>query len=267
MERGYVKAPWGQLHYFETGAGPETVFLYPNRPRSIVIYRRLADILGSRYRVIAMDPPGFGMSDPLPEPFEVEDLTRASVIVLDALGVDRFFASGHHTGALIAVELAASQPDRVKAIAPCGTPLWTQEERDARTAGTAKVAASGNPPKEDGSHLLPFIKRYPPKPPEDLRFLTEWMLDTIASEPYQYPSMMAVNRYREDRRMPLVKCPTLFMRSSGPGEPATLQRAEEAAKLVPNSRVAVIDGGDVHFIHHRADEVAKLMFDVFGEVG
>jgi pimeloyl-ACP methyl ester carboxylesterase len=265
MQRGYVTVPWGQLHYFEAGAG-EVVFLYPNRPRSTVIYRRLAQILASRYRVIAMDPPGFGGSDPLQDPFELEDLTSAAVTLLDELGVDKFRASGHHTGALICVELAASLPDRVVAIAPCGTPLWTEEEREGRLARTIRPPAAGNPPKEDGAHLLSYIKRFPPKPPEDLQFLNDWMIDALVSEPHQWPSAMAVHRYREDRRMPFVKAPTLIVRSSGPGEPANLQRAEDIQKLIPGSEVAVIEGGDVHFIHHRADELAKLLLDFFARV-
>jgi pimeloyl-ACP methyl ester carboxylesterase len=260
--KGYVDAPWGQIHYLEAGAG-EVVLLYPNRPRSSVIYRRLAAILAAQYRVVIMDPPGFGGSDPLPAPLEVDDLSTAVVTLLDGLGVDRFRMSGHHTGASLCVDLAVRIPDRVVAIAPSGLLMLTQEERRGRLDGTLFSPAAGNPPRPDGSHLLPFLKKYPPVPPEDLDFLTAWIVDTLASEPYQRPSADAIYRYDERATLAQIKVPTLFVQSTGPGEPPTLQRMAEARALTPGSRLVYIEGGDVHFIHHRAEELGHLLLDFF----
>lgn len=262
--KGYVPAPWGQIHYVELGQG-EPVLLYPNRPRSSVIYRRLADILAAEYRVVVIDPPGFGASDPLPAPLEVGDLSTAVITLLDALGIDRLRMSGHHTGATVCVDLAVRIPDRVVAIAPSGLLMLTEEERRGRLDGTLFSPAAGNPPKPDGSHLLPFLKKYPPLPPETLDFLTDWIVDTISSEPHQRPSADAVYRYDERAMLPQVKAPTLFLQSSGPGEPPTLQRMADAQALTPGSRLEIIAGGDVHFIHHRAEEVAALLIDFFAE--
>lgn len=260
--KGYVDAPWGQIHYVEAGAG-EAVLLYPNRPRSSVIYRRLAAILAAQYRVLIMDPPGFGASDPLPAPLEVDDLSAAVVTLLDGLGVDRFRMSGHHTGAALCVDLAVRIPERVVAIAPSGLLMLTEVERRGRLDGSLFSPAAGNPPRADGSHLLPFLKKYPPVPPEDLDFLTDWIVDTLASEPHQRPSADAVYRYDERARLPRIQAPTLFVQSTGPGEPPTLQRMADAHALTPGSRLALIEGGDVHFIHHRADELGELLLDFF----
>lgn len=262
VHKGYVAAPWGQIHYVETGEG-EPVLLYPNRPRSSVIYRRLATILAGRYRVVIIDPPGFGPSDPLAGPVEVDDLSTAVITLLDTLGIDRFRMSGHHTGAAVCVDLAVRIPERVVAIAPSGLLMLTEEERRGRLDGTLFSPAAGNPPKPDGSHLLPFLKKYPPVPPEDLAFLTDWILDTLGSEPHQRPSADAVYRYDERARLPQVKAPTLFVQSSGPGEPPTLQRMADAQALTSGSRLEIIEGGDVHFIHHRADELGALLLDFF----
>lgn len=264
MRRGYVDAAWGQIHYREAGSGP-AVLLYPNRPRSSVIYTRLAELLSERYRVVVIDPPGFGGSDPLQAPFEVADLTRAVTTLLDGLDIDQVRMSGHHTGATICVDLAATAPERVVAIAPSGFLLLTDEERRGRLEHTAKAPAYGNPPKDDGSHLLMFIKKFPPVAPEDHPFLNDWIVDTLASEPYQVPSADAVYRYRERDMLPLVKAPTLFLQSKGPGEPPTLQRCESVVDLVPGSRIEYFDGADIHFIHHRADDVAAVLFDFFAE--
>lgn len=265
MHRGYVEADWGQVHYVEAGEG-ETVLLYPNRPRSSVVYRRLAEILADQYRVVIIDPPGFGASDPLPPSLDVPDLSRAVLTLLDGLGIERFRMSGHHTGATVCVDLAVTVPDRVVAIVPSGFLLLTEEERRGRLDGTLSSPAAGNPPQTDGSHLQPFLKKFPPTPPEDPDFLTDWIVDTLASEPYQRASADAVYRYDERARLPKVTVPTLYIQSSGPGEPPTLQRMAEAQALTPGSRLEIIEGGDVHFVHHRADEVGRLLLNFFAEI-
>jgi pimeloyl-ACP methyl ester carboxylesterase len=228
-----------------------------------VIYERLAGLLAANYRVVVIDPPGFGGSDPLQPPFEVPDLTRAVTTLLDGLGIDKVRMSGHHTGATICVDLAATAPERVVAIAPSGFLLLTDDERRGRLEHTAWAPAYGNPPQENGSHLLMFLKKYPPVAPEDLSFLNDWMVDGLASEPHQVPSADAVYRYHERDMLPLVKAPTLFLQSRGPGEPPTLQRSESVLDLVHGSRIEYFDGGDVHFIHHRADDVAAVLLDFF----
>jgi pimeloyl-ACP methyl ester carboxylesterase len=265
MRRGYVDAPWGQIHYREAGSGP-AVLLYPNRPRSSVIYLRLAELLAARHRVIIIDPPGFGGSDPLTPPFEVADLTRAALTLLDGLGIHAARVSGHHTGAAICVDLAANHPDRVAAIAPSALLLLTDEERAGRLNHTLRAPAYGNAPQENGAHLLPLLKKFPPVAPETMDFLNDWIIDGLVSEPHQVPSADAVYRYPERDYLPQVKVPTLFFQSKGPGEPPTLQRMEPLVDIVRGSRIHIVDGGDVHFIHHRADEIAPLLLSFFADV-
>jgi pimeloyl-ACP methyl ester carboxylesterase len=262
MRRGYVDAPWGQIHYRTVGDGPPVV-LYPNRPRSSVIYERLALLLADAHRVVIVDPPGFGGTDPLEAPFEVADLTATVIHLMDALGIDRAAVSGHHTGATVCIDLAAHHPDRVVAIAPTGLLLLSDEEKAGRLDGTSFAPAFGNPPYPDGRHLLPFIRKFPPKPWEDPLFVNASIIDDLQSEPHQVPSALAVYRYPERRELATVTCPVLFVQSSGPGEPPTLQRAATVVDVVPGARLEVIEGGDVHFIHHRADELADLLLGFF----
>lgn len=262
MHRGYVSAPWGQVHYAEVGEGTPVV-LYPNRPRSWVIYRRLAELLAGHHRVVILDPPGCGASDPLTGQIEISHLTAATLAVMDGLGIDRAHVSGHHTGATIAVDIAADHPERAISIAPCGLLMLTDEERAGRLDGSAFSPAAGNPPQQDGSHLQAVLKKYPPKDPEDLEFLNAWTIDGLVSEVNQAALAQSVYRYDERAALARITLPALFVQSLGPGEPGTLQRMEQAHALVAGSRIEFIDGGDVHFIHHRADQLAPLLLDFF----
>ena len=70
-------------------------------------------------RVMAMDTPGYGRSDPPPEPQPMIELAGTAADALDALGygangqgaVD---VIGYHTGTFIASELAVIRPDLVR---------------------------------------------------------------------------------------------------------------------------------------------------------
>jgi pimeloyl-ACP methyl ester carboxylesterase len=61
---------------------------------------------------IAVDTPGYGMSDPAPGQPTIRDLADNLVPVLDDLHVTRVIIVGHHTGSLIAPSFAAHHADR-----------------------------------------------------------------------------------------------------------------------------------------------------------
>ena len=69
--------------------------------------------LKSRHRVLALDLPGHGGSEPAPSDFGFRDCAAAIVGVLDKAGIDRAVVCGHSFGGRLAVELAAAYPERV----------------------------------------------------------------------------------------------------------------------------------------------------------
>lgn len=70
MRRAYADTPAWQLHYRERGdpGGTPLVLLHPTASSSIQWSARVMPLLPVGIRAIAMDTPGFGMSDPLPGP-------------------------------------------------------------------------------------------------------------------------------------------------------------------------------------------------------
>ncbi|WP_200948386.1 MULTISPECIES: alpha/beta fold hydrolase [unclassified Kitasatospora] len=83
-------------------------------------YRRLIDALGSQYRLIAPDYPGFGHSD-VPEssttggPFSYtfDRLADITEKFTEQLGLDRFVLYAFDFGAPVGFRLAARHPDRI----------------------------------------------------------------------------------------------------------------------------------------------------------
>ena len=107
------------------------VLLLHQTPRSWAEYRAVLPLLGASYRAIAMDTAGFGESDPVPAP-SIEAWADAAAQLLGVLRIERCHVVGHHTGGVIAVELAARHAGRVGALVLSSTPFTNAAFRTAR---------------------------------------------------------------------------------------------------------------------------------------
>src|SRR5690606_40271044 len=127
-------------------------------------------ILGPRYRAIAMDTIGFGDSARPPWPGSIERWAAVAAGLLDALGVERAHVVGHHTGGVVAVELAAAFPERVGKLVLSSTPFTDAPFRRARAQRPPidEVARSA-----DGTHLVALWRNRQPFYPADRPELLE----------------------------------------------------------------------------------------------
>jgi pimeloyl-ACP methyl ester carboxylesterase len=74
--------------------------------------------LAGRFRVIAMDLPGFGDSDkPVGAAYDARFFARAVTDLLDALEIDRAHLVGNSLGGRVALEVGLRDPDRVRRLA------------------------------------------------------------------------------------------------------------------------------------------------------
>jgi pimeloyl-ACP methyl ester carboxylesterase len=107
IERGYVETGGLLVHYRVCGSGPAVVLLHDS-PRSSRLHIPLMKMLASRFRVFALDTPGYGNSDPLdlPNP-TIPDFACALNDTLAALNLTQAPVYATHTSAKIALALAA----------------------------------------------------------------------------------------------------------------------------------------------------------------
>ena len=130
-QRGYVDTPEGLIHYRERGSGPALLLLHQTPSNSEQYSASLPLFAARGYRTIAMDTPGFGLSDPpADKPAHMKWFAGRVRQLLDGLGVDRAHIFGHHTGCTIALETAATYPDRVGKLAFFGFLALRDDERD-----------------------------------------------------------------------------------------------------------------------------------------
>lgn len=103
-----------RLAYAEAGSGEPAVVLihgwgFGNRSHLTPQFEHLA----AKRRVLLLDLPGQGGSDPAPPGLGFADCASAIVGVLDAAGIEKAVVCGHSFGGMLAVEVAAAYPDRV----------------------------------------------------------------------------------------------------------------------------------------------------------
>ena len=147
--RHFVRVGDREVHYRQTGSGPPFILFHVSPQNSTFVLPGLLP-LAEHHTLIALDTPGYGESDPLPQNSPVmADYADAVIATMDVLGIDRAPLYGSHTGANIAVEVARRTPDRVAALVLDGLSLSTPEVAQDRTARYAPRFE----PSAGGEHL------------------------------------------------------------------------------------------------------------------
>jgi 2-hydroxy-6-oxonona-2,4-dienedioate hydrolase len=106
-----------QLHYNEVGAGDHVVILLhgsgPGATGWSNFHRNVQPLVAAGYRVILLDMPGWGKSDPIVCTSSRSDLNaRALKGFLDARGIDKAHLVGNSMGGHTAVAFTLAQPTR-----------------------------------------------------------------------------------------------------------------------------------------------------------
>ncbi|MFC6677157.1 alpha/beta fold hydrolase [Nonomuraea ferruginea] len=150
MERRFVTVNGRQVHYARAGRGLPVVLLHAS-PGDWRPLRELAAELARSFTVYALDTPGHGGSDPLPAPDpDMAGYGAALGETLTALGLERVHLYGTHTGAKIALSLAAARPELVVSLVLDGVGVSTPEERADQLAHYLPPVE----PRSDGGHLV-----------------------------------------------------------------------------------------------------------------
>ncbi len=242
IRRAYADLPHGQVHYAECGdARAPTVLLLHQTPRSWAEYRAVLPLLGARYRALAMDTAGFGNSDALPEPASIEAWAGVAARLLDALGIAQAHVVGHHTGGVIAIELAARHAHRVCSLVLSSTPYTDSAFRRARAERPPIDAVE---PADDGSHLTAlWRKRQAFYPPGRADLLHAFVADALKVQGDVEAGHRAVASYRMEERIGAITQPVLVIRA--PDDPFAAPHAAAWLQRLPQARLTHIAGGMV----------------------
>lgn len=102
-----------RFRVLEWGEGDDVVVLLHGLNSNAWVWARVAQRLGSRFRVLVPNLRAHGGSEITPDGHGIEDAGYDVVALLEQWGVHRFHLAGHSWGGKIATVLAARHPQRV----------------------------------------------------------------------------------------------------------------------------------------------------------
>jgi len=262
VKRGYAQTPLGQMHYVEQGSGPVLLLLHQT-PRSSDEFRELIPLLADSYRVIAMDMYGFGDSAKYPAPHTIEKFADGAFALLDSLDISKFSVYGHHTGGIVAIEMASRTPARVSALIISGTTYTDAEYRRVHAQGEgvdfAEIA-------EDGTHLTQlWAIRHPFYPEDRPDLLNRFIRDALAEGVDPVEGHPACARYEMEKSIGKISSPTLILGAqSDPFSFPHVQPVREALVGARSIEVVVIEGGLIPLVEQKSAEVALAIREFLG---
>lgn len=113
-----------RIHFVDEGSGPAVVMFHGN-PTWSFLYRKVIVALRDRFRCIAMDYPGFGLSE-RPAGYGYTSAEHAVVTgkLVDHLQLDRFIVVGQDWGGPIGMTVAVERAGRVAGLVFANTWYW-----------------------------------------------------------------------------------------------------------------------------------------------
>jgi 3-oxoadipate enol-lactonase len=144
--------PWldtgaAALRYEWRPAGPTTLLLLHEMGGALESWDALVACLPSDVGVLRHDQRGGGMSERPPGPLRMADQGRDAIALMDALGIARVVAIGTAVGGALALHLAATYPERIRAVV--ATSPATGVTADAR----AGLLANADRLERDGTRV------------------------------------------------------------------------------------------------------------------
>lgn len=119
----------GRLHYHETGTGAPLILLHGSGPgvNGWQNFQGNLDAFAKHFHTFILDLPGFGGSDAF-EGYPIDTGMEATLLLMDALHIERAHVLGNSMGGIVGARLAAEHPQRVTrlcSIGGVGTNLFT----------------------------------------------------------------------------------------------------------------------------------------------
>ena len=261
IRRGYMDSSLGQIHYRYTGTG-EALLLLHQSATSSVAYEPIMQHLAANYSTIAMDTPGFGLSDYPKAKLNIAQYADIVVEFMDAMSIATANVFGFHTGASIACELAAGFPSRVSKLILNGAPCVTQpEEGQNRLNKVFKLVL----PK-DGSEGVGYVQKLwdyllhetPPDKTLDIENLHTELVWRLKAGPRAFEAYDAVFTYDMTARLPSIQAPTLVLAA----EADTLgSLVDRTASLVKKSQKQIIPNATNFMMYQNPEILAGIIHD------
>ena len=146
----YLSVDGAQLHYIDEGQGEVILFVH-GTPSWSFEFRNVIKYLSKKYRCIALDHIGFGLSDkPAGYDYSIQNHTATLLKLINHLQLNQFTMLVHDFGGIIGLAAAEQIPEKISKLIILNT--WCRSIQDEPEYKKMKGIL--------GSPLMPFLYRY-----------------------------------------------------------------------------------------------------------
>lgn len=254
------------------GDGPTIVLLHGFAADSY-FYRKLIPLLVGRFRIIAVDLKGFGLTERPggPEEYSLEHQADVIVEVAQCQGSESFHLVGHSYGSAVAARLALRSPEFVLSLvlmAPVWefrrAPWYLRNRFSAESLHVLTRALLSDPEKFRKATRRAFHPDH--KQAEEA---SEWyrkhiLVEGFRSALFGYARTVAGGSIREIE-YPALQLPTMILAGRN-DQLAPLKSCEKLAETMPGARFEVMDDCGHSLPEEKPGEVAEILIDFYDSV-
>jgi len=254
----FVENQRAKIYWDELGQG-SPVLLIMGLGYSSVMWHRTRPALAQRYRTVAFDNRGVGLSDVPPGPYSIASMASDAAAVLNAAAIARAHVFGVSMGGMIAQEFALQYPAKTRSLILGCTAAGGPSAVRAESKVADVLMARGMTPEQARDAILPYI--YDAATPrekidEDIRVRQPW-LPTPAGYIAQLQAILAWESYS---RIAQITAPTLVIHGKSdalvpPGN------GELIAKRIPGARLVLLEHASHLFSTDQPEEANRQILE------
>lgn len=243
------------LNYNDIGEGTPVLLLH-GWGSSTDAFNYITKTFSDRFRMISLDFPGFGKSDMIKEPWDVEQYCKITLNFIEQLGLKDYIVAGHSFGGRVIIKLAGTgriTPSKIVLIDSAGVLPKRSFKSKVRLYAFKTVKRV---------LTLPVLRNYTKHTLDRARNYFG-SSDYNSAPPVLRQTLVKVVNEDLTPYMPSIKMPTLLI--WGENDTATpLSDAKIMEKLIPDAGLCIIKGAGHFSFIDRPYEVNAILNSFFG---
>ena len=254
----FVENQDAKIYWDEQGHG-EPLLLIMGLGYPSTLWHRARPALSQRFRTIAFDNRGIGLSDVPPGPYPIATMASDAVAVLDGAGVARAHIFGISMGGMVAQEFALRYPERAHSLVlGCTSPGGPSAVRAERKV-TDILFTRGITLEQAREAIVPYI--YDATTPreridEDMSMRRQW-LPSVAGYTAQLQGILAWESYT---RLGQINVPTLVIHGKSDALVPS-GNGELIAQQIPGAKFVLLEHASHLFLTDQKEAALKEIFE------
>jgi len=252
--------------YYEIHGKGEPLVIIPGLAGTLAYYFRLIPGLAEKYRVIALDHRGSGLSDKPDITYSIQMMADDVVGLLNVLGVDKAHVFGHTLGGMIAQHIALRYPENTISLilvcTSCGGKHALPPDQEYIALIADMHRRSQQTREETIREQLPFLfsQEFIDNSPDLIEYFISLYI-TYSPPLHGYIRQMeAIFTHDTYDLLDAIKIPTLVI-AGGADRLQPVENSRVLASRIPNAELKIMEGMS-HFLGiEGAESLNKVILD------